>query len=98
MNQAIHSEQRAFAALLVGLYVWAVVAFFGVTLVDTAYVAVLRDEIGAEDRAAIFAEVGDFLLLMFGATLLAALALLGFAPLLQRAPGSTTTMLERVPG
>jgi hypothetical protein len=77
MNYAIRSEPRALASLLVGMYVWAVVAFFGVTLVDTAYVAVLRDSLGAEERAAVFSEVGDFLLLVFFATVLAALAAIG---------------------
>ena len=78
MSHAVRPDAMPFASLLVGLYLWAVVAFFGVTLVDTAYVGVLRDAIAAENRAAVFAEVGDFLLLlMFFGTLFAALGALG---------------------
>jgi hypothetical protein len=76
MSHAIQFE-KMFASLLVGFYVWAVVAFFGVTLVDTAYRAVLSDEIGAEGLAPVFSEVGDFLLLIFWATVLTALAAIG---------------------
>lgn len=74
MNRATRSDPMVLAFVLVGLYVWAVAAFFGVTVLDTAYAAVLRDEIAAEDRAAVFSEIGDFLLLLLFATLLAALA------------------------
>ena len=62
------------AFILVGLYVWVVVAFFGVTIVDSAYAALLRNALEAQDVATIFAEMGDLLLLLLFATVIAALA------------------------
>jgi hypothetical protein len=60
---------RQLGGLLVGLYVWTVTTMFGATVVDVVYAAQVPGRAtGAQ------AEVADFLLVLAGLTVLAAIA------------------------
>jgi hypothetical protein len=79
MNAEIRPAPGGFESLLVMLYGFAVITLFGVTLLDMVYAATIRDAIDPAQAAPVFSEVSDFLLLVVGATVLAALTAIGGA-------------------
>jgi hypothetical protein len=79
MNAEVRPAPGVFESVLVMFCGFAVITLFGVTLLDTVYVANMRDVIEPAQAAPVFSEVSDFLLLVVGLTVLAALAGIGGA-------------------
>jgi hypothetical protein len=65
--------QDRVSRFIVGFYAWAVTLFFGAVLLDTVY------SNGVPEAKTAFSEVSDFLLIIGGITLLAAIAAIAFS-------------------
>jgi hypothetical protein len=63
--------------LIASLYTWIVSLFFGAILLDVAYSNLAFNALQPTERASMFSEVADFLLLIGGLALLTALGAIG---------------------
>ena len=63
--------------LIASLYTWIVSLFFGAILLDVAYSNLAFNALQPTERASMFSEVADFLLLIGGFTLLTAVGAIG---------------------
>jgi hypothetical protein len=68
-----------FGSLLVGAYTWIVVAAFGAVLLDVVYASGIRAALEPSQAARLFNEPADFLGLLFGVSIVAAVAALAAA-------------------
>jgi hypothetical protein len=69
----MNGSPNSLRSLVVGFYAWVTTVFFGVILLDIVYARLLRDALGAGERAAVFSEVSDALLFFGAVTIVAAL-------------------------